>query len=444
MDGTLNETVLAEVIRRMVEAAQPVPRVASWSGAIGSLALACAVAACDPPRNTGQSAAVTIRDSTGIEIVENHAPRWDGGTAWRVDRTPAIAIGGHRDESEADSSHLVWNIGDVRALSDGRVAMISRGERRVLVFEPSGAFARTIGRVGRGPGEYGNPEHLQVLPGDTLVVWDFMAGPVAYFDPSGKLLRDWRIDVGALFEATRNPNQMSPERVHLPLAGRSFIVQAILVPGDFIPPFGEPYRVPVEFLMIDSTYAARSLGRWEEGERLYLQPPGPPRLPFPFGVQLAAGGTPLSVYITNADQYEIHQYSASGKLRRILRRAADPIPVTANDIEQWKAWYGRSRDWSSWDRAMTELPPRTRPPVAGLLVDSRGYLWVMDRDRLDRSASEWSVYDPAGHWLGTMEIPLGRVEWIGEDLILGVSQDPETGVQVVEGYRLHTGSEPPS
>lgn len=423
-------------------------RVASWSRSFGSLALTCTVAACDRPPTTGRSPTVTIRDSVGIEIVENHTPQWEEGAAWTVARTPEIAIGGYRDKIDADSSHLVWNIGDVSVLSDGRVAMISRGERKVLVFERSGAFSRSIGRVGRGPGEFGNPEHLQVLPGDTLVVWDFMFGPVAYFDPSGKLLRDWRIDVGALFEATRKPNQMSPERVHLPLPDGSFIVEAILVPGGFIPPFGEPYRVPIEFLRIDSTYSAYSLGRWEEGEHVYLQPPGPPGLPFPFGVQLATGGTPLSVYITNSDQYEIRQYSVNGGLRRILRRTEDAIPVTATDIEKWKeqweAWSGRSQDWSSWDRAMAELPPRIRPPLTGLLVDARGYLWVMDRYRLDRTASEWSVFDPFGHWLGTLDVPLGRVDWIGEDMILGVRQDLETGVQVVEGYRLHTESEPPS
>ena len=46
------------------------------------------------------------------------------------------------------------------------------------------------------------------------------------------------------------------------------------------------------------------------------------------------------------------------------------------------------------------------------------------------------IFDPAGHWLGTLKVPLQRVEWIGEDLILGINEDPDTGVEVVEGYRL--------
>ena len=84
---------------------------------------------------------------------------------------------------------------------------------------------------------------------------------------------------------------------------------------------------------------------------------------------------------------------------------------------------------------MAELPPREfRPAVAGLLVDSKGYLWVADRR--DATTSEWSVFNEAGRWLGTVELPPQRVEWIGEDLILGVNEDPDTGVEVVEGYRL--------
>ena len=152
---------------------------------------------------------------------------------------------------------------------------------------------------------------------------------------------------------------------------------------------------------------------------------------------MAAGGTPLSVYITNTDRYEIHQYSGTGVLRRILRGSVDPVPVTANEIQQWKDAHARSPDWSSWDRATPEFLPRVRTPNTGLLVDSEGCLWVLDRHSADLSETEWSVFDPRGHWLGTLEMPLVRVEWVGKDLILGVRQDPDTGVQVVEAYRLN-------
>ena len=390
--------------------------------------------------DTAQPPAVVVRDSAGIEIVENRTPAWAADDIWTVAPNPEVVIGGNDDSaSPGDSAHLVWAVTDVAPLSDGRLAVLSSRERRVLLFEPSGAFVKSIGREGRGPGEFGCPSHLQILPGDTLVVWDCRFGPVTYFNPAGEVLRSWRVDVGAVLAAVRKPNQMSPERVHLPMADGSYIVQVGLIPGDFLPPPDVPYRVPVEFVRIDSAYTAYSLGRWEEDEHLYnyqYTPGVSPLLPFPFAVQLAAGDDPLGVYISNSDRYEVHQFTSTGALVRIVRRTVEPIPITATDVEEWKDRIAPSGDWDwdGWDRVVAELPPRIRPPVVGLLVDSEGYLWVKDRE--DPGNSVWSVFGPAGRWQGTLEVPLERLEWVGPELILGVNRDPATGLEAVEGYRF--------
>lgn len=413
---------------------------------LGILACLGAATACDRAHAPPLDPAVTIRDSADVELVENHAPEWDEGDSWNIAAEPEVVIGGYRGVDEStDSSHLVWSVADVAPLSDGRVAVLSSKEKKLFLFEPSGEFAGSIGREGRGPGEFGYPEHLQILPGDTLVVWDFMFGPIAYFDPSGQLLRNWRIDVGALFAAVRKPNRGSPERVHLPLSDGSFLVRRSLVPGEPVP-LGVLHREPIEFLRIDSAYNAHALGRWEGRENIYLEASPIRSVPFPFEVHLAAGDKPLSLYISNSDQYEIHQFAGTGALSRIVRRTPDPIPIAASDIEEWKEDFERRNweaNWEPWDQAMAELPPpESRPPIVGLLVDSEGYLWVADRR--DRNGSEWSVFDPTGRWLGTLEIPLWRPEWIGEDLILGINEDPDIGVQVIEGYRLDRRGGPDS
>lgn len=404
---------------------------------ISCTALFVAGTACEHPETTVQPPAVTIRDSADIEIVENHVPTWSAGEAWTVAHEPEFAIGGYNGEAEAaDSSHLVWNISDAARLSDGGVAILSAGEKKLLLFEPTGDFAGSIGREGRGPGEFGYPEHLQVLPGDTLVVWDYMMGPVAYFDPTGNLLRQRSIDVGALFAATRTPGLTAPERVHMPLKDGSFMVQ--VGRSDWSPTPGELYRRPIRFMRIDSDHSAQSFGWWEGRERVLLAFPASQRVPFPPGAQLASGGTPLSVYVSNGDRYDVHQFSRTGALRRIIRRTTDPIPITATEIEEWKEAWASSyppEGWPVWERAMAQLPPREyHPAVVGLLVDSDGYLWVADK--VDRNASQWSVFDPAGRWLGLVTVPLQHVEWIGEDLILGFNFDRDLGLQLVEGYRL--------
>lgn len=400
---------------------------------LAALASLAAAAACDQAHLPPETPTVVLRDSAGIQIVENHAPEWDEGERWTVATEPSVVVGGYRGPGEpADSSHLVWAIAGLAPLSDGRIAVLSSREKKLFLFEPSGEFAGAIGREGRGPGEFGYPQHLQVLPGDTLVVWDFMFGSVAHFTPSGELVRDWRVDVGRLMTSLEKWNRRLPESIQSPSTGGSFFVAADLAPPDFYPP--SPYRSPIEYYRIDSLYVAHPFGRWEEREHIY-EPGVPALVPFPPEAHLAMGGGPISVYISNGDDYEVHQFSYTGTLRRIIRRNVDPIPITASDIAKWKEDLYPEYSWEPWDAVMAELPPREfRPAVAGLLVDSKGYLWVADRR--DATTSEWSVFDATGRWLSTVELPLQRVEWIGEDLILGINEDPDTGVEVVEGYRL--------
>lgn len=386
--------------------------------------------------DTDQPPAVVLRDSAGIEIVENRVPAWAPDEIWTVAPQAELVIGGtDASAGSGDSTHLVWSVTDVAPLSDGRVAVLSSQEQTVFLFEPSGEFVRSIGREGRGPGEFGYPEHLQILPGDTLVVWDYMFGPVTYFNPVGEVLRSWRADVGAVFAAVRKPNQISPERVHLPMTDGSYIVLVGLIQGSFVPPADVPYRVPVEFFRIDSAYGAHSLGRWQEREHLYSRGVYA-GLPFAFGVQIAAGDSPLAVYISSSDRYEVHEFTSTGALVRIVRRTVEPIPITAMDVVEWKDRVDPSAgwDWDAWDRIVAELARNFRPPVVGLLVDSEGYLWVKDRE--DPGSSEWSVFDPAGRWQGTLKVPVERLEWVGPRLILGVNRDPATGLEAVKGYRL--------
>jgi hypothetical protein len=109
-----------------------------------ALGAALVFPSCDPPTpeqrsDEPQTAGVTIRDSAGIQIVENHAPIWgqqhrvlDGGP-----RNRKTTLGG-LGTPPGDSAPLVYGIRWVAPLSDGRIAILSPvGDRQVLVFEPS-------------------------------------------------------------------------------------------------------------------------------------------------------------------------------------------------------------------------------------------------------------------------------------------------------------------
>ena len=113
---------------------------------------ACDRPAAEPRASEPQTVGVTIRDSAGIEIVENHAPVWASADFWTVDPEPEFVLGGLG--SPGDSAHLIWNIFGAVPLSDDRIVMLTpEGDTKVLVFEASGRLSASLGRTGRGPGD---------------------------------------------------------------------------------------------------------------------------------------------------------------------------------------------------------------------------------------------------------------------------------------------------
>lgn len=144
----------------------------------------------------------------------------------------------------------------------------------------------------------------------------------------------------------------------------------------------------------------------------------------------------MLVYVAPHDRYEIRQFSKTGVLQRIIRRNVDPVPITPEELDEWiESVIARNPhwEWAAWKRAMTTLPKRFHRTVRTFQVDSKGYLWVMDKR--GTTTDEWSVYDQEGRWLGTLMMPSGRITSIGE-IVVSVRTDPGTGVETVEGYRL--------
>ena len=410
-------------------------------------ALALCGAACEHETVPIPTSGFAISDSAGVPIVENYAPETDSDEFWTVDSEPEFVIGGYSGLFGAanDSSHLVWRVTGVAPLSDGRVAMISASNKVILVFERSGAFSSAFGREGEGPGEFAvGPAHLQVFPGDTIVVWDAGFRRVNYFDPSGTLLRERHIDVGAVMEATSTADQSPPEAVTRPLPDGSFLVE--MYPRDWpMPDHGAVYRKPIHFARVDAAYTVHSFGWWAGREYLSTPPSVAWFVPYAARSMIAAGGNPVLVYATNGDDYEIRQFSDTGKLQRVLRRTVPPRnPLTRSLIRENKEAneaLGSAFDWPAWERMVADLPRRYEPAISHLKVGSEGYLWVRDRTKSE-GGNLWSVFSPEGRWLGTVLLPLGAIRWIGRDLLILSTIDPDLGIETITGYRLNRTRSP--
>ncbi len=371
-----------------------------------------------------------VRDSAGIEIVENHAPQYMPDEFWTIDPEPEVVV-------TDDSARLDWTAGLAR-LADGRVATLSYTNKQLFIFGPSGELSRTIGRAGEGPGEFGIPDGMHYLPPDTLVVWERFVETIHYFDTTGTLLNERSVDYARLME--HGATYENPLRLVLP--DGSFLI------GVKDAPAGAPEQdcshlsttasfmgqdgiaVPGEHLIrIDADYAAH-----------------------PFGCSLslsrmAVGGDPPTVYINNSGG-AVHQRSLDGTLVRIIRRTTEPLPVTD------KAWNAELAVREAWALARGTGPPAERPKrteypaIAAIVVDTEGYLWIKEWSESESGIpDQWSVFDPEGVWLGVLPVlpnpqPMDSRLcttfdpcWVGKDFFLMIRRD-ELGVERVEGYRI--------
>lgn len=377
-----------------------------------------------------------IRDSAGITIVENAEPQWPSGSAWQVGGL-VTSIG----TATGDPEHELYQVLDATRLSDGTVVVGNSRSGEIRFFSEDGAFVRTVGSTGGGPGEF-RADALRALShvaGDTLIAWDIYAQSFSVFAPDGEFVRSFKLDgsqrqhsFAGIFEdrsvlmhvfdhTYSGPVEDMPEGI----ARTPMIL----------------YRYGLDHRLVSSIegilYSDRFQARWG--------PWGMMSTEAPFGriTTVNAGGT--RVYVATGDRDEIAVYDRSGNIRMLIRRTLAPTYVTpamighdrTRRLEEEEAHLAESGVTPRVRRMIAELPyPEVLPSYGRTVLDAELALWVEEFRVNDDDPYEWSVFDDGGIWLGRVSLPEGlEVFEIGTDYILGKMVD-DVGVERVEVYEL--------
>ncbi len=388
------------------------------------------------------AAAQTVRDSAGVRIVENDKPLWKDREAWTVADTPGIDIG----RADGLPAYQFDGVGGVHLLSDGGLVTADMGSMQLRFFDENGAVVRTVGRRGQGPGEFRHNLILLSGPGDTLLVIDtFNHGQ--FFAPDGSLLRAFEFKPSAGVDVADF---------------HGFLRDGTLVASSD-PAFGQPPpRAPtrplrVSMKIVRVSRAGGVLNSIAESPFLVIAP-GQPAAPMVYGPLASVAAADSEVVVGFGDNYELRRYGEGGALHTVIRRkwARSPVRLLYKDAFHDALLTPRpGRSLSSQARAAMEKQYREAvfadylPAYLDVLVDAARNVWVMDTDlphavnrTMFRAApvdqpAHWSVFDPGGRWLGTVETPAWfMVREIGEDHVAGVFLDDED-VEHVRVYALH-------
>jgi hypothetical protein len=372
-----------------------------------------------------------VRDSAGVQIVENTAPAWRDGEGWTVAAEPTVDIG----VADGAPEYQFGQVAGAVRLSDGRIVVADGQAKHLRFFDGAGVHLRTVGRNGGGPGEFQSLSRVLRLRGDTVGAWDSRSDRFSVFDPRGEFVRARTLRAG--------------EGRILSQADGAFADGSLLMSPFMSLSFRPGTQVSRDTFALlrypADRDAADTLGRFAGSQVVSVVGPEDGgwavRSTVPFGPETFRTPRGDLVYVADSERFAVAVYGTDGTLRRVLRAAREPEALTPEEVARYKEeQLGRTE--AGEDRAMTErllaaTPfPQTKSAFTAMVVDAEGAVWLREHATSEDGPGRWTVFDTEGALLGTVETPAGvRVLEIGGDYLLGVWAD-DLDVQHVRLYRL--------
>lgn len=369
------------------------------------------------------------RDSAGVTIVESTLAAWNADEAWTISGEPLLDIG----VVDGAAEYQLYRASSAVRLSDGRVVIANSGTNELRFYDPEGKHLATVGRSGEGPGEFRDLQRVWILPGDSLLAYDFLPSRLSLFSPDGEFIRSQHF--------------ASPD-------GRQILIRGPLNDGSIIaagaPIWSSPgstsgvVRDSVPYYRYDPLGAVQhTLGLFPSAEVFRIVTGDNWRLtgvPFARAPVTAVAGN--AFHFGPASTYEWYTYSAKGELERVVRLSVPPRAVTADDIDQYRRerleLAEREGTRPSMERMLSVLPfPSTMPPYDRAIADSEGNVWMSDYTTTRHDSDTWRVFSPDGVFLGRVDAPAQlEVIQIGMDFILAHWSD-DMEVEHIRMYALN-------
>ena len=353
----------------------------------------------------------TIPVPEGTPVIEYASVPMEERTE-RIELVEDLVIGGDTE----DSNYAFYRASDIEVAADGRIFVHDTGNHRVQVFDGNGAYIRTIGREGSGPGEISRGGRLAIAAGrlarsgdSRLSVWtlegEHLGDSQVTFARS--LSRPFGLPDGSLVASYQMFNDDQTTQVHI-------------------------VRISAE---AEEIYEYADL-RNEAGILTLMTETGPVIVERPGASPAFAASSSGRVYITLGDEYQVLALMAAGEPRWALRVAWTRSPLTTQDKE---AAVVRRLPDTVVDRLDVDWPELNAALSRNSLsVDGHGNLYVFPRvpHTWEREERPVDVYSPDGELLFAGMMPDFRWMAALDDYVYVIETDPDTEEQVVVRYRI--------
>ena len=351
----------------------------------------------------------SVRDSAGIRITTSDAVDRDAGAVCSLAETPNTRVA-----SPASGEWTLFGIADLDRMEDGRLVLVNRGSRELLMFGRDGKFLRSVGRRGEGPGEFMDPVELDFFAGDSIVVWDWRLGRLELFGTDGSQGRSAR-----LHPPVPNPTG------YVGVIGREGIAIASHDVRQFdtqlVPQFLQILRYDWGGRLLDTlaTLPYGELGLLGPGSRRMGRPAFESR-----GVFSTHGDL---LYTSDGASPEVRVHRGE-RLERIVRWDPGDLSVHADDgtADRDARLEGVADDLApAIRRSLNAFPAKdTFPAVTEIRIDPGGRLWIRTFARPGSTANEWLGFAETGAFICSLSVPRAlTVFHFDSAAVVGVHKD---------------------
>lgn len=404
------------------------------SAATGAAMIAFVLAASSCRRADKSLIDAEVRDSAGIRIIESSGPEWGDGAGWVLSSEPSVTIG----SADGDEHYLFSRITRGQFMPDGGFVLLDFGTMTLRRFSESGVFIWEAGSEGDGPGEFRDPQVLQVLKPDSILVFDTASRQLSVFGPGGDFVRSTPLRVPGILSPYIAAVATTPGRGVLALTSGS---------SPFTPEMGGLSfgirRPPAYFLsfgpngdFIDTVSALRGteVSRTElGGGRGEVAAP-------PYGHITSYAVRDSNIAVGTGDHLEVQIRDLSGEVREFMRGTDPLVTRTDADVEAYRRWYlarlPEERRAARMFLLDAKIYPAEKAVYSLVRADPQGNLWLGGSGPDPLAPDAWTVFASNGHLLGEVDFPDAfRVLDIGSSAVLGVWTD-SLGVQHPQVYAI--------
>lgn len=306
---------------------------------------------------------------------------------------------------------LIGDFGGLAVDEQGNIYTADTEQQKVHIFSTAGNYLDSLGRRGKGPGEFSDLHPQIKVQGDTLYVLQKEARRVELFNiQSGNVIRSVKLaDAKVNGASIGGPRNIYPQKDGTLLV--SFVDPYYRAPGE-----GDPRKkITVARLSSSGKYIDKARQQFPTpfptGQRLvHMAGGGISIYKTSFYPELKIAATPSGALLASqSDSLRLRRYNESGSQVGTVGQGQTGVLFTSTALDS----IGRDLG-SNFTKAAQDvgLPPHW-PAFDHLFVDDNGRTWLQ---RIDPGASsqQWWVFDGEGQarWKTTLpaEVTLTAVQ----------------------------------